>query len=306
MNEVKTLSDANNFLALGKDTTIIIKKVAEEVTKKNSTQLDTESVFNGIQDIFSIIDYDELNKITHSIPTKQGLMAKIFKKKDKVMAKYLGLSKSIQNIYMDVSAWETQLQDNKTMFDSMETDLLKAKENLDDYITQGTEMASDYKATLDENSTEEQKEIYNIMQQKVQELQYNNIVCDQSLASIDVMRKTNYDVFKKLHQVKNTTMPHLEILINQTLKLKESKQMIESFKYLDDKARELVEFGTKEVIELSKDAVTTIGVNKADIDAMMKSTENLREAISEINKLKEQRIEEISQTVKDYNERKMG
>jgi uncharacterized protein YaaN involved in tellurite resistance len=303
-HELATLN-LNAVMTFGEDSKGNMKAIANRVVANVSNSVDTDGIMNSLQHIFNMIDYDELSAIatTKQQNAIQAFFTKVLRKKDKVMSKYLSVSSQIKNMYVDIKEWEQQLTTNKDMFNAIELELINTKEQLFRDIEAGNEYLAEMEAKRKDpniETTNADIEIENIMREKIQELQYSVAVCDQSLGSIDIRRKTNYDIAKKLISIRDTTMPHLEILVSQAIKLKEARQMIESFQFMDEKARELLEFGTSEVINLGRQSANMAGINPKDMEAIGKSIESLKNAVKEINDTHMQRIGEINRSLEEY------
>lgn len=293
-NELQ-VTDINSIVRYGEDTVNSVKSVAEKITSQIDNRVDTKNILKSLDSIYKIIDFDELMSIGEdvSVGKVQSFLRIFGSKKDKIVSKYTSVTEKIKSMHLTLKEWEVQLKKNTELYRSMEDelglariDMIEKKEFCENKLFEIVE-------TPISDVPEIQKEILNTISQKIQGFEKSILVCDSSILNVKVMQTTNYSIYKKLQETDKNNMPQMEILIAQMIKIKESKEMIQSFQRLDKMTEQLLIYGTKEVIKQGKEASSMCNVKPEDLDVIKSSIQSLKDAIIEIDAINDNNLKQI-------------
>ena len=281
------MSDTTTF---GKDALTKVRLVAEEWGEFLNGRPDPTAFLSSLDKILNKIDYDELklqnNKKSNSSIGK--FIDAISKKTEKVIAKYTNISNEFESMYSELKRWEVLLQENNDIMTKFQKDIEVAKAEILEFIQKGEKVASNLPS-----GTQMEMVQKNMFCQRIQDLQYSLGLCEQILGNIGFSFKANFDIYAKLISIQNATIPSIQMHISSLRTAKGHRSMMESFELIDQKGIELMQFASKETVELSKQAVELLGRNAEDFKVINKTIEFLRDGEKDLLILEQKKMNEV-------------
>lgn len=284
------------ILEIGVDTIDRMGNIIDDINDSKKNFKNNGSMIDTINKIFDKIDYEDLKKIKERESNSGFSLKNLFNKAQssvkKTMEKFVNIVDELENMKLTFKDWEAEIKMSTNILDKYRKELSDIIDVLNEYIQICREEMENMKM---EDSYDEQK--YNALSEKIQSLQYSIGVCMENVKMIELMFSTNINLIKKIHESYSTTLPQLKSLINNFEMIKDNKTKIETLRIIDDKRNQLLEFGTKEMIETAKDSVDSIGYNTEDFEILEKSIRDATEGLNEVARLYSNKVKQISGSV---------
>lgn len=260
-----------------------LMKLSTQELEKN--KLDT-SIIDSLNAILEEIDVSEIITTNQVSSGKfQKILDKLMKKKDRIITKYYGIAKSLDNMYINIKSMTVTLADsNKT--------ILKLREDINElHDNKILPKINEGKNFIDSINIDTYKnnaiiiEAINILTKKIIDLEFACKTIEKQLISLQILSSTNYELYISLSSVYNTTMPDIQATINTFQVLKNQKEIITSVQYIKEKRNQLSELSVKEIIDIAKDSLELNGVTEQDFKVITEAIQTLTNGKEELKNL---------------------
>lgn len=234
-----------------------------KLIKKSSNEIEKGVIDTGLIDslnrVLKGIDVDEIIAVNQSGSSKlQKLLDKVTNKKDKIIAKYFGISNELEKMYVSIKQMAFTLQQVNSSILKLREEMKEIREvSLPEKIAEGQSLIEKVRqVATDENLVT--LEVLSILNKRVSDLNYAKKILQKEELSLHTLSSTNYDICIALISTYDTTMPDIQSVVNVFQVLKTQKNIITSIEYLKEKRNELALLGAQQVIENAKESMTLI------------------------------------------------
>ena len=282
-------------------------EVAEEISKASDVvlnsmdmkQLDESSqMLNTLAKIMEKFDPDELKE-------NKGLFDKLFgglrKQMDKILAKYHTMGEEVDQIYVQLKQYETEIKQSnrklETMFEANVNyyhELVKyilageqACKEIEDYIAKRQQ---DMAATGDESIQFELTSLNQalmMMEQRTQDLRTAENVAMQSIPMIKTMEFSNYNLVRKINSAFIVTLPVFKQALAQAILLKRQRIQAEAMSALDKKTNEMLIKNAQNTVEVSKATAKMASGSSIQIETLETTWRTITSGIEETKRIQE-------------------
>ena len=282
-------------------------EVAEEISKASDVvlnsmdmkQLDESSqMLNTLAKIMEKFDPDELKE-------NKGLFDKLFgglrKQMDKILAKYHTMGEEVDQIYVQLKQYETEIKQSnrklETMFEANVNyyhELVKyilageqACKEIEDYIAKRQQ---DMAVTGDESIQFELTSLNQalmMMEQRTQDLRTAENVAMQSIPMIKTMEFSNYNLVRKINSAFIVTLPVFKQALAQAILLKRQRIQAEAMSALDKKTNEMLIKNAQNTVEVSKATAKMASGSSIQIETLETTWRTITSGIEETKRIQE-------------------
>ena len=282
-------------------------EVAEEISKASDVvlnsmdmkQLDESSqMLNTLAKIMEKFDPDELKE-------NKGLFDKLFgglrKQMDKILAKYHTMGEEVDQIYVQLKQYETEIKQSnrklETMFEANVNyyhELVKyilageqACKEIEDYIAKRQQ---DMAVTGDESIQFELTSLNQalmMMEQRTQDLRTAENVAMQSIPMIKTMEFSNYNLVRKINSAFIVTLPVFKQALAQAILLKRQRIQAEAMSALDKKTNEMLIKNAQNTVEVSKATAKMASGSSIQVETLETTWRTITSGIEETRRIQE-------------------
>lgn len=244
---------------------LAIMSVGEDLSKKiqsNSSEMinamdraikqNDDSFIKSINKILSKIDIEEISSFNNRKNGLQNLVEKVKNTKKKIEEKYTSIVKELGSIESTALQWRAELKDINTMLQSIKdnnistvADFYEIKEQLMDEV--------DRLDSVDKTTYSQEKR--NIIMQKINDVNLKIQTLEQLSSTIDVALKTNYNNYKKVISVYDTTIPMIESQVSIKSTTVYHRILAEKMKHLDNVNNKLITSTAQELIKAGEESI---------------------------------------------------
>lgn len=297
------LSDANTIVKFGDSTAQEVSKLSDrmlksiEITKvEDSGELLIQ--LNKIMNKFDIKDFEEKNV---------GLIEKLFNRaKNSVEAlfqKYHTMGDEVEKVNIMLKEYETEIIRTNGDLEDMFSNNLNYYEELEKYITAGKmaveELEKDIIPGMEKQAEESGnrvdlitvnnlKQMSEMMEQRVFDLELAQNVTLQSLPSIKSIQKGNYDLVRKINSAFIITLPIFKQCLTQSIILKRQAVQAQATKALDDKTKELLLRNAENTALQTKMTAKLASGSFVDVETLEKTWDIIIKGIEETKEIQEE------------------
>ncbi len=275
----------------------------------NMSQIDDSSqMLATLGRIMEKFDIEELKE------EDQGFFKKIFgsarKQLDKILEKYHTMGNEVDQIYVQLKKYETEIKQSNKKLDQMFDANVEYYHQLVKYILageQGCQELQDYIAKREADmeatgDTSIQFELTSLnqalmmLEQRVQDLRTAESVAMQSVPMIKTMEFSNMNLVRKINSAFIITLPVFKQALAQAIMLKRQKIQAEAMSALDQKTNEMLIKNARNTVEQSKMTARLASGSSIKIETLETTWKTIVDGIDETRQIQEdarkQRIED--------------
>ena len=304
LNSQIVLDDTNTILVFGKDASAGIAKVSDALLNnvklnRNEDKSELLKSLSKVMDEFDIKDFEE--------GKEPGFLKKLFKKasnslKD-VFDKYDTMGGEIAKIEMELRKYENDINDSNKVLDSLLLENMNFYNELQKYIVAGElaleEMERDVLPhfqkiaetsgdQLDVLTYQNYQQAYDMIQQRVYDLQVAETISLQTIPMLKAMQYNNYALVRKINSAFVITLPVFKQGLTQAVLVKKQKLQAESMNALDEKTNEMLMKNAQNIVNTST-ALTRMNASPSIKLETLQSTYNtIKAGIEETLRIEEE------------------
>lgn len=275
----------------------------------NMSQIDDSSqMLSTLGRIMEKFDIEELKE------EDQGFFKKLFgsarKQLDKILEKYHTMGNEVDQIYVQLKKYETEIKQSNKKLDQMFEANVEYYHQLVKYILageQGCQELQDYIAKREADmeatgDTSIQFELTSLnqalmmLEQRVQDLRTAESVAMQSVPMIKTMEFSNMNLVRKINSAFIITLPVFKQALAQAIMLKRQKIQAEAMSALDEKTNEMLIKNARNTVEQSKMTARLASGSSIKIETLETTWKTIVDGIDETRQIQEdarkQRIED--------------
>lgn len=315
--------DSNSIVTFGSE-------VAEEISKTSDVVLNSMDI-NKINDsgemlslLAKIMDRIDIEEIKNDTGFFQKLFGDMKKQLDKILQKYNSIGREIDDIYIKLKEYETEITKSNEHLEKMFKTNVNYYHELVKYILageQGVKEIQDYIVvkTNDMNSTGDQSIQFEItsleqasmmLEQRTQDLRIAENIAMQSIPMIKNIQFSNMNLIRKINSTFIITLPIFKQGITQALLLKRQKIQADAMSALDAKTNEMLIKNAENTASQSKMIAQMASGSSVKIETLEQTWKTIVSGIEETKQIQEnerrKRTEDqikLNAMKKDFEER---
>ena len=282
-------------------------EVAEEISKASDVvlnsmdmkQLDESSqMLNTLAKIMEKFDPDELKE-------NKGLFDKLFgglrKQMDKILAKYHTMGEEVDQIYIQLKQYETEIKQSNRKLETMFEANVNYYHELVKYILAGEQGCQELEAYIaqrqaDMEATGDQSIQFELtslnqalmmLEQRTQDLRTAENIAMQSIPMIKTMAFSNMNLVRKINSAFIITLPVFKQALAQAIMLKRQKIQAEAISALDQKTNEMLIKNAQNTVQQSKMTAQLASGSSIKIETLETTWKTIVNGIDETRQIQE-------------------
>ena len=304
LNSQIVLDDTNTILVFGKDASAGIAKVSDALLNnvklnRNEDKSELLKSLSKVMDEFDIKDFEE--------GKEPGFLQKLFKKAsnslEDIFKKYDTMGSEVAKIEMELRKYENDIKDSNKVLDSLLLENMNFYNELQKYIVAGElaleEMERDVLPhfqkiaettgdQLDVLTYQNYQQAYDMIQQRVYDLQVAETISLQTIPMLKAMQYNNYALVRKINSAFVITLPVFKQGLTQAVLVKKQKLQAESMNALDEKTNEMLMKNAQNIVNTST-ALTRMNASPSIKLETLQSTYNtIKAGIEETLRIEEE------------------
>lgn len=304
LNSQIVLDDTNTILVFGKDASAGIAKVSDALLNnvklnRNEDKSELLKSLSKVMDEFDIKDFEE--------GKEPGFLQKLFKKAsnslEDIFKKYDTMGSEVAKIEMELRKYENDIKDSNKVLDSLLLENMNFYNELQKYIVAGElaleEMERDVLPhfqkiaetsgdQLDILTYQNYQQAYDMIQQRVYDLQVAETISLQTIPMLKAMQYNNYALVRKINSAFVITLPVFKQGLTQAVLVKKQKLQAESMNALDEKTNEMLMKNAQNIVNTST-ALTRMNASPSIKLETLQSTYNtIKAGIEETLRIEEE------------------
>ena len=297
------LNDANTIVKFGSSTAEEVSKLSDKILKSIETTKVEDSgkllmQLNKIMDKFDIKDFED---------NKSGFLGKLFNRAknsvDALFNKYNTMGDEVEKVNIMLKEYEAEIIDANRDLEDMFVNNMHYYEELEKYIVAGRlaieelskEIIPEMEAQVEKSgdkialmTVNNLKQMLEMMEQRVYDLELAQNVALQSLPSIRSIQKGNHDLVRKINSAFIVTLPIFKQCLAQSIILKRQSIQAEATKALDEKTKELLIRNAENTALQTKMTAQLASGSFVDVETLEKTWETIVRGIEETKEIQEE------------------
>lgn len=315
------VNDANTIVKFGAEAAEEISKASDQVLNSMTIDQinDTGVMLKKLAAVMEQFDIDEIKE------EKPGLFGNLKKKIDKILNKYQTMGHEIDDIYVQLKGYESEIEAANTKLDNMYDANLGYYQQLVKYIMAGEQgvkeldaFIEEYKAKVeaDPNDGTIRMDLSNLQQmreildQRVMDLKVAENVAIQTVPMLKTMEYSNLNLIRKINSAFIITMPVFKQALSQAIMLKRQRIQAESLAALDEKTNEMLIKNAQNTVNQSKTIAAMSAGSSIKVETLQQTWQTIVSGIDEVQAIQDQAREKRKQDAialeeikKDYKSR---
>lgn len=298
MNEVSIIQSDNimEIISLGEDISSKLQSNTNQIigTMDRALRQNDNSIVKSIDKILSKIDISELSSFNNRKSGLNGIIDRVRNVKKQIEEKYTSILKELGQIESTVLLYKSDLKDINSMLknskeniESASSELLILREHLFNEV--------DRVNSLEKSIFNEEK--LSILNQKINDINLKLQNIKQMSDSIDIVSKTNYNTYKKMMTVYDTTIPMIEMQLSIKSITVHHRLLAENVKYLNDKNNELIISTANEIIKSGEEAIQLLG-DTSNFEALKSAKKMIEDGKLMLERKQSEEILKIQNNIK--------
>ena len=297
------IKNVQGILAFGNKPAIEISKFADKILhsiKSNNIE-DSSKMLKRLTSIMS-----KFNKKDFEEP-KQGFFSKLFSKGkntiDKMLEKYQTVGGEIDHIYVEISQYKNDISKSNEALDEMFDKNIDYYKELEKYIIAGKMALERFKQNeipqlenRAKNNDQEavmnletMKNAYNVLEQRIYDLEMAKMVALQTAPQIRLIQKSNYKLIGKIQSAFVVTIPIFKNALVNQIALKKQKLVADSMAKLDEVTNELLKQNAENIRQQSVEIASIVNSPSISIETMEQTWNTIMQGIEETKKIEEEK-----------------
>lgn len=304
LNSQIVLDDTNTILLFGQNASAGIAKISDALLNnikinRNEDKSELLKSLSKVMDEFDIKDFEE--------GKEPGFLQKLFKKASNsvmdMFNKYDTMGSQIANIEMELRKYENDIKDSNKVLDSLLLENMNFYNELQKYIVAGElaleemerdvlphyqKIAETSGEQLDMLTYQNYQQAYDMIQQRVYDLQVAETISLQTIPMLKAMQFNNYSLVRKINSAFVITLPVFKQGLTQAILVKKQKLQAESLNALDEKTNEMLMKNAQNIVNTST-ALTRMNASPSIKLETLQSTYNtIKAGIEETLRIEEE------------------
>lgn len=315
------VNDANTIVKFGAEAAEEISKASDQVLNSMTIDQinDTGVMLKKLAAVMEQFDIDEIKE------EKPGLFGNLKKKIDKILNKYQTMGHEIDDIYVQLKGYESEIEAANTKLDNMYDANLGYYQQLVKYIMAGEQgvkeldaFIEEYKAKVEANPDDgtirmdlsNLQQMREILDQRVMDLKVAENVAIQTVPMLKTMEYSNLNLIRKINSAFIITMPVFKQALSQAIMLKRQRIQAESLAALDEKTNEMLIKNAQNTVNQSKTIAAMSAGSSIKVETLQQTWQTIVSGIDEVQAIQDQAREKRKQDAialeeikKDYKSR---
>ena len=295
------VSNPNSLVTFG-------SKVAEEVAKASDQVLnsmsmdqvnDSGQLLNHLTNIMNQFDAKELEEPTGL----KKFFNKAQKELDKILGKYHTMGEEIDEIYVQLKGYESEIGQTNKKLEMMYNANLNYYNDLLEYILAGEQgvkeldaYIEDFQQQLTQNPNDGNlrmdlsnlQQCREILDQRVMDLKIAENIAMQSIPMLKTMQFSNLNLIRKINSAFIITMPVFKQSLAQAVMLRRQKIQADALKALDDKTNEMLLRNAQNTAEQSKMIARMSAGSSVQIETLERTWQTIVNGIEETQRIQQE------------------
>lgn len=304
LNSQIVLDDTNTILVFGKDASTGIAKVSDSLLNnvklnRNEDKSELLKSLSRVMDEFDIKDFEE--------GKEPNFLQKLFKKAsnslEDIFKKYDTMGSEVAKIEMELRKYENDIKDSNKVLDSLLLENMNFYNELQKYIVAGElaleEMERDvlphFKQVaeasgdqLDILTYQNYQQAYDMIQQRVYDLQVAETISLQTIPMLKAMQYNNYALVRKINSAFVITLPVFKQGLTQAVLVKKQKLQAESMNALDEKTNEMIMKNAQNIVSTSTALTRMNSSPSIKLETLQSTYNTIKAGIEETLRIEEE------------------
>lgn len=304
LNSQIVLDDTNTILVFGKEASNGIARVSDALlnnvklnrNEDNSALLKT---LGKIMDEFDIKDFED--------EKQKNFLQKLFKKAsnslEDIFKKYDTMGSEVAKIEMQLRKYENDVKDSNKVLDSLLLENMNFYNELQKYIVAGElaleemerdvlphfkQIAETSGDQLDILTYQNYQQAYDMIQQRVYDLQVAETISLQTIPMLKAMQYNNYSLVRKINSAFVITLPVFKQGLTQAVLVKKQKLQAESLNALDNKTNEMLQKNAQNIVNTSTMLTRMNSAPSIKVETLQSTYNIIKAGIEETLKIEEE------------------
>ncbi len=315
------VNDANTIVKFGAEAAEEISKASDQVLNSMSIDQinDTGVMMKKLAAVMDQFDIDEIKD------DKPGFFGSLKKKIDKILNKYQTMGHEIDDIYVQLKTYESEIEAANVKLDNMYEANLGYYQQLVKYIMAGEQGVKELDAFIDEYKAKVEanpddgtirmdlsnlQQMREILDQRVMDLKVAENVAIQTVPMLKTMEYSNLNLIRKINSAFIITMPVFKQALSQAIMLKRQRIQAESLSALDEKTNEMLIKNAQNTVDQSKAIAAMSAGSSIKVETLQQTWQTIVTGIDEVQAIQDQAREKRKQDAitleeikKDYKAR---
>jgi uncharacterized protein YaaN involved in tellurite resistance len=294
--------DQIKILEFGKEPAIEISRFSDQILSNMRTTKveDSGELLKQLGKIMDRFDKKDFEK------SSGGLFGKLFKKSeklvDKLFGKYQTMGKEIDNVYIEISKYQSEMVESTNMLERMYEQNYQFYMTLEKYVVAGELKANELKSSQlpqleakaaagDQMASMQLDTLRNateLLEQRIYDLEMAKMVALQTAPQIRLLQRGNTKLIGKINSAFVTTIPIFKNGLIQAVAAKRQKLVADSMNELDRRTNEMLVRNAQNISTQSVDIARLAGAPSIKIETIEESWNIIMKGMQETKSIEEE------------------
>ena len=304
LNSQIVLDDTNTILTFGKGASDGIAKISDALLNnvklnRNEDKSQLLKSLSNVMDEFDMKDFEEDKEL--------NFLQKIFKKSknslDDFFKKYDTMGGEIGKIEGELRLYENDIKDSNRILDSLLLENMNFYHDLQKYIVAGElaleEMERDILPVFEQKAQtsgdqldvltyQNYKQAYDMIAQRVYDLQVAETIALQTIPMLKAMQFNNYSLVRKINSAFVITLPVFKQGLTQAVLVKKQKLQAEALNALDEKTNEMLVKNANNIVNTSNALTRMNSTPSIKVETLQSTYNIIKSGIEETLRIEEE------------------
>jgi uncharacterized protein YaaN involved in tellurite resistance len=294
--------DQIQILEFGKEPAVEISRFSDQILGNMRTTKveDSGELLKQLGKIMDRFDKKDFEK------TSGGLLGKLFKKSeklvDKLFGKYQTMGREIDNVYVEISKYQSEMVESTNMLERMYEQNYQFYMTLEKYVVAGELKLNELKsnelpqleakaASGDQMASMKLDTLRNaveLLEQRIYDLEMAKMVALQTAPQIRLLQRGNTKLIGKINSAFVTTIPIFKNGLIQAVAAKRQKLVADSMNELDRRTNEMLVRNAQNISSQSVDIARLSGAPSIKIETIEESWNIIMKGMQETKTIEEE------------------
>ena len=241
---------------------------------------------------------------------KQGPLSKLFNPVRRYFEKYKSADAEIADIVQSLEKGKTSLKNDNTTLELEENTMreltvklnqqIEMANELDVYLTNAVEQAKASGDADPEKIKFVEEEVMFPLRQKIMDFQQLQVVNQQGIVSMNIIRRNNQELIRAVDRAENVTVSALRVAVTVAGALYNQRIVLDKVNTLNQATNDMISATSRMLKEQGSEIQQAASEANISTETLKASFADTIQALEDISKFKQEALPRIKQTIADF------
>jgi len=291
--------DTMSIVQFGRELNDSVRNSSEQVMNIIESSSSDNDIVKNLEKVMKKIDTNEIVKLNQNAKGIKKFIANISGKTNQLVNKYTNIASEMRSSYATIKQWENELETVNNVLNTIKKDCLDTVEGLNTHIDVAKEQLKDMIKSEGQTMVDIEKQ--SILRQKISDFEMQKAVAEQAIENTDIMKKTNYQIYRKMFSAYDSVLPVIQQQISLQAITSKHQKKIDDLNYLDQLRDKLLVDGAKNLVDVSMKSIEMLQGNENAVAVIQEAKNIIKQGKAQLDNIEKLKLDSLKLILLEEN-----